>query len=580
MKKLLLTCTVVAATFIAQSQVIFKVNTPPGIAGNKQFTWADPAGGDWMTPDFLIPNTFIEDTLKVYGAGTADTLACNPFPAGTFTGKIALVYRGGCEFGAKAFNAQNAGAVGVVIVNNVVGAPIEMGGGVNGINVTVPTAMVSQADGAAMRNQVNMMVPVEVFIGNKSGIFANDLGFFPGDVLISPLTSIPLLTASNATDFSFAVGGTVFNYGTTAQATTVVTATVTFAGSPVYTQSTAPTNIPSGDSLTFTLPDFSLPAYAPGRYKLTYSVSNGAIMDESSADNSLTSEFRIDDKLISYAVLDTVTKKPLGSNGYRIANATGDFSTCIVYRNPKANLLAVDGLWISALMGNTATAVGDSLYGEEIIISVLEWNDAFTDLNDAGLAFNNLNEIASSSYTYPGGPTPGAYQAEAVYAKFTNQIPLNANQRYLFCETTSNENVFFTFSTDINYTANENEYLQPYYALNNDGAYSLGFTNVQSPPAMAVSTFNVAELSIAKNTILDATAYPNPTTDKVKVSIKSVGAGVVNVTDLNGRVVVSNAINLNGGLFEVSLSSVEAGMYIFNVTMENGDTAQFNVVKK
>ncbi len=579
MKRLLLTLTVVGAAFWSQSQVIFRVDAPAAIGGSYDFTWADPAGGDWMTPNFLTPNTYIEDNLQLVTGGTADSLACTPLAPGSLTGNIAVVYRGNCEFGMKAMNAQNAGAIGVVIINNAAGAPIEMGGGANGATVTIPVAMISDIDGALIRAQLDASEVVDVFIGNKSGIFTDDLGFYPGDVLISPMTSVSALTSADASEFSFSVGGKVYNYGTAAQNDVTVTAEVTQNGSTVYTESTTAQAIPAGDSMTFTLPDFSLATYAVGNYELTYTIENGVVVDEYSADNVLTSEFQVDPSLVSYARLDPVSNKPLGDNGYRVAESTGEFSACIVYRDANASRLGVDGMWISALMGNDATSVGDSLYGEEILVTVYEWNDVFTDLNDPALDFTDLNQISVNSYVYPNTGVNG-FQAEAVYAKFDQQIVLNDNQRYLFCEQTSNDNVFFTFDTETDYLANENEYLQPYYALNSPTGYSLGFTGVENPPSIAIATFPVAELSINELAVVDAFAYPNPTTDKVKVSIASEGNGTISVTDLNGRVVLTNAFTLNGGTVEVNLSSIEAGMYIFNVELENGKTAQFNVVKK
>jgi minor extracellular serine protease Vpr len=44
-----------------------------------------------------------------------DGRACRPLPAGSLAGAVALVQRGGCSFALKVFNAENAGAVGVVI---------------------------------------------------------------------------------------------------------------------------------------------------------------------------------------------------------------------------------------------------------------------------------------------------------------------------------------------------------------------------------------------------------------------------------------------------------------------------------
>lgn len=64
-------------------------------------------------------------------------------------GRIALIDRGTCSFTVKVKNAQDAGAVGVVIVNNVAGpAP-----GMSGVDpsLTIPCVSVSQADGAGLR---------------------------------------------------------------------------------------------------------------------------------------------------------------------------------------------------------------------------------------------------------------------------------------------------------------------------------------------------------------------------------------------------------------------------------------------
>ena len=88
--------------------------------GNYDFTWAEPSGG-WGCPDLSDPANAITDTLAFVDDGTAgDSLGCNALVNGTdITGKIAVIYRGACEFGTKALNAENAGAVGAIIVNNV-----------------------------------------------------------------------------------------------------------------------------------------------------------------------------------------------------------------------------------------------------------------------------------------------------------------------------------------------------------------------------------------------------------------------------------------------------------------------------
>jgi len=55
------------------------------------------------------------------GTPTSAADACTALPAGSLTGKVALIRRGTCTFHIKSLNAQNAGAVGVVLYNNVSG---------------------------------------------------------------------------------------------------------------------------------------------------------------------------------------------------------------------------------------------------------------------------------------------------------------------------------------------------------------------------------------------------------------------------------------------------------------------------
>jgi hypothetical protein len=62
-------------------------------------------------------------TGSVNGLG----IACTPLPAGSLTGKIAVLSRGTCSFSLKIRTAQDAGAVATIVVNNVAGDPIAMG---------------------------------------------------------------------------------------------------------------------------------------------------------------------------------------------------------------------------------------------------------------------------------------------------------------------------------------------------------------------------------------------------------------------------------------------------------------------
>lgn len=96
-----------------------------------------------VTADFAI----VDD-------GSANpTFGCNTLVnPGEINGKIAVIVRGDCTFVNKVQNAQDAGAVAAVVVNNFAGEPIVMGGTSTTINI--PSIMVSNAIGQLLMNAI------------------------------------------------------------------------------------------------------------------------------------------------------------------------------------------------------------------------------------------------------------------------------------------------------------------------------------------------------------------------------------------------------------------------------------------
>src|SRR5213082_3155464 len=66
------------------------------------------------------------------------------------SGNLAIIDRGGCTFSQKVANAKQAGAIAVLIVNNVAGDPIAMAR-TAGFDDDPPAVMVSKNDGTALR---------------------------------------------------------------------------------------------------------------------------------------------------------------------------------------------------------------------------------------------------------------------------------------------------------------------------------------------------------------------------------------------------------------------------------------------
>jgi hypothetical protein len=71
---------------------------------------------------------------------------CGGFPADAFSGAVALIERGNCQFQEKIGNADDAGAIAVVIFDNGPGDLVYMTGNPQAI----PSTFISQGDGNAV----------------------------------------------------------------------------------------------------------------------------------------------------------------------------------------------------------------------------------------------------------------------------------------------------------------------------------------------------------------------------------------------------------------------------------------------
>ena len=131
------------------------------ITGKANFGNAITVATPGTKPIVLVNDGNITGTGTTTGVSTTDD-ACTALTAGSMTGKIALIRRGNCSFEQKAQSAQNAGAVGVIIMNNAAGAGV-LTMASSALGVTVPTIMISKEDGdllvANLTNLTGTFVP-------------------------------------------------------------------------------------------------------------------------------------------------------------------------------------------------------------------------------------------------------------------------------------------------------------------------------------------------------------------------------------------------------------------------------------
>lgn len=573
MKKFLLLASAAFYSIITSAQVICYVEAPSPNEGNYGFTYAEP--GNWGVADLTDPNNAVSGEMVFVDDGTAgDSLACNALTNGAdVNGKVAVLYRGSCEFGTKALNAENAGAIAVIIINNLSGSPVAMGAGADGLAVTVPVIMIAAPDGALLRDEI-IAGGSTVFIGSKNGLYGDDLGMTPADVLRAKRFSNVQMLSQDASEFEVELGAWVRNYGSNDQTGVTLSCTIDLGTNNVYDEtSTTPVDIVSGDSVYIPLPTFSQSSYANGYYSGMYTINYGGT-EESDYDNTQEMNFAMSDSIFSMARVDETNTQPINTTN-QFNGATGSLTNCIAFSDPNASRMGVRGVTMSA--GTSQNPTPTSIDGEYVEVYVYEWNDVFTDINDPAFNISLLNEVGAvggTEYIYTSNA-----QNENVFIPLEEPFVMIDDQRYLFCSTVYGSTIYPGYDTDIDYTWNVETYLQAIAPINIDGTwYGLGYGEDQSP-AMSVNFFDGNSVGIFETPIQELAAFPNPASAVLNVPIGAKeGEILLTITDINGKVVSSQSVETEGPMMVVDVTTIPSGVYVMSMQYTNGNTQSINVV--
>ena len=127
------------------------VNTPAAIAGAYELGAA--SFGPALTSPGVTGNVVLaRDDANAGGPSTTD--GCTAITnAAEVAGRIALVDRGTCGFVVKVKNAQNAGAIAVIVADNTASSPPPGLGGVDP-TITIPSGRITLADGNTIKAQL------------------------------------------------------------------------------------------------------------------------------------------------------------------------------------------------------------------------------------------------------------------------------------------------------------------------------------------------------------------------------------------------------------------------------------------
>ncbi len=188
-------CVTLAAPDRLGPKPLLRVSSPPSIAGDYEVGLAQfgaPLTSSGVTGDVVLAN---DGSLPPNSPNNG----CEPFVNATaIAGKIAFVDRGACAFVIKVKNAQNAGAIGVIVADSTAGCPPL---GMSGVDptITIPAVRITIDDGVAIKANLGSGV-LATLVSDP----ALDAGAREGKVLV--YTPIP-----------FAPGSSVSHWDTSAE---------------------------------------------------------------------------------------------------------------------------------------------------------------------------------------------------------------------------------------------------------------------------------------------------------------------------------------------------------------------------
>lgn len=565
------------------------VNSPENIAGSYTF-----GTGDFGTP--LTDSIWTADAVFVDdGTGETSSLGCEAaVNAMELDGKIAVVDRGACAFSQKALNAQNAGAIAIVIFNNLPGGgAMGMSGGDLGAQVIIPVASLSYEDGQIIRSALEDG-PVNMTIGNF--IFDNDLKAGADAVVFPALGILPISQLKAAGDFVFTPGVNASNGGllgaTNVEANLVIEHSP-FGGSAqeVYNESLLLAEALEPDSSTglSLLPTFDPFDTGEGVYNFAYSV-DADDEEQTPNDNLVSSTFTVSPNLYSKASWNPETGNPRATSHFR-RGAGPEVEFFTILNIPHGFGYRID----SAIVSVTTQANNPGgLAGELIEVYVYSWDDAS---DDGDISNDEVQVLGLGSYSFPSD-----FEDVGAVLRLPILDIIEVEEGIVIAEDDSDYiigvryqgtgDVFFGFDESVSYFEYRNLQVANGQQRDTDYGYLLGsswdgvmpdfsqlgvFTDLW---AAASTGIVLGEIETSTNEVVGpdvftVNLFPNPATDYLQVNIdfKEPTSFVDYViSDMAGRVVFTQR---DTDVFEseqaiLNTGQLPAGRYNLSIRTEQG----------
>lgn len=565
-----------ALTGRVNAQIVFQVLEPANISGTYGFT--NPT--DWSLPLLPPANARMALGVLVDDGTVGDSLGCNDLVNGAaLSGKIAFIYRGECNFSLKVKKAQDAGAIGAIIINNQPGI-INMTAGAEGPSITIPTMCIEMETGARLRAAL-LNGTLKVFMGNKTGYYRNDVGTKPGDIIRPENFAMPKNLIQNVADYPVHVGGWVRNIGNGAQNNVTLRATITKNGAVLYNKSGVGGNLTSGDSAEVLLDDFILPDNNLAEYVLTYRVTADSV-DQDSTDNIIKQSFFVSESVLSKSRFNFTTNEPVTTTFNKLAASGGNDNNKIrwgiLFEAKSGSRMRASSIKFSAA---TLANSGISLAGKNVSAKIFEWNDLNGD--GFGMTDDEIQELPGTGF-FTFATDSQQKTIEVFFDGLSGPTPVDLADDKFYIAALEYEDpavaVYFGTDQELNYFQTRNAYGHRVNPLLNTNAGETSWNEFAMGTILALSvqfvnnTFDIEES--AAN--LNLSVFPNPASDLVNIrfgTALSKSKVQVDVLDLAGRSILNKQYNITDAqnLVGLNTAGLANGSYFIRVGV-NGQTVK------
>ncbi|PHI21009.1 hypothetical protein CEQ90_04815 [Lewinellaceae bacterium SD302] len=503
-----------------------------------------------------------------WGFNNNDSLGCNTGGEITtdLTGKIGFIRRGGCSFVDKVLNCQQAGAIGVVIVNHFDNADdtetsvfgMSSGDTLISDSVTIPAVFVSRGTGRLLQEAIDAGEFTEVLFDVKS--------FFGAAVAWSYQTPL-----DNFAEYPYNV--TYVNQSDTDSVEVTITAVVTDPnGTDVATYSVLDTVAPLESALiVMDEGDFYQPTET-GLHTITFT--------HDQADETIVTGFNVTDFTYGADAVNSTDDLISVGPSQEQYNEGGGF-----YQGGSLIVTAEDaetavGTYISFGLTNPQDFFDPFTGGEDFEVFV--YQGLFS--SGAAASFDDLTLITGGTYTIQPDDAPN----DILFVELEEPAVLDPDETYYVsirktAGLGSGLPPSFVASSGVDYTN----------FLTDDGTQSFIATPLQLDAfftgwasqtvwtRLHLDGFDPTDFMLPSDTrdiqFLDASQVviaPNPVQEQLNVTLElnsAVSEALVRILDINGRVVGQYSYEqVTNAPIQIDVNSLQSGTYFLSVATPEG----------